>query len=109
MRLAKKSQMNVTEWTKAEIESELSTAYKEYKKIKAKHVEHREAYMEQLAEAYEAQKKGSKANIIRQLIEREQLQDMYRKLRMINKKINNLSTSFGHTNNKRGRNNRRHR
>ena len=94
MRLAKKSQMNVTEWTKAEIESELSTAYKEYKKIKAKHVEHREAYMEQLAEVYEAQKKGSKANIIRQLIEREQLRDMYRKLRMINKKINNLSTSF---------------
>ena len=50
--------------------------------------------MEQLAEAYETNKKGAKANIIRQLIEREQLRDMYRKLQMINKKINNLSTSF---------------
>lgn len=34
IRLSKKTQMNVAEWKKEEIETELTIAYKEYKKIK---------------------------------------------------------------------------
>ena len=58
IRLAKKVQMNASEWSIDEIQTELKTAYKEYKKIKAKDEEHRMAYMEKLAEAYEQQKQG---------------------------------------------------
>ena len=56
--------------------------------------EKREAFMEGLAAEYEKRKQGTKAKKLKQLIETERNRDMYKKLRVITKKLSNLGTLY---------------
>ena len=94
IRLSKKVQFNTACWSMKELKDRLDAEYKNYKALKKKAGELRQAHMESLAEALEKKTKVKKAAIIKQLIEREQKRDMFRKLKWINKKLQNLSTSF---------------
>lgn len=102
IRLSEKTSLNTTNMSLEDMKAKLKVLYIEYKAIKKKAAEKRTEYLTSLAEAYEERNMGKKANIIKQLIEREQLRDMYRKLKYINKKANNLSTSYVTVKNENG-------
>ena len=93
-RLSKKVQLNTVSWILDEIKEALDGEYKTYKQQKKEANNLRTTFMEDLATTLAENKKTKKSSMLKQLLEREKKRDMYKKLRIINKKLQNLSTTF---------------
>ena len=91
--LAKKVKMNVEYWTPAQIKKELYNVTKTFEKAKKHHVQKRQTYLDDLATALAKQNKTTKASMVKQLTTLEEQRSVFRRLKIVNHKISNLSTS----------------
>ena len=94
IRDAKRAKIDIEHFSLSQMEQSLSTAFEEYKKIKQQHIQLRQSYLEDLAQAMEENGKGNKSTHLRNLITLEEQRAIYRKLRITTKKNENLSTTF---------------
>ena len=94
IRLQKKLGYSYEKVATSQLGGLLDDAYKYYKALKKDATSLREAHLDSLAEALETAGKGKKAQIIRDLKQREEQRTTFRKLKIINPKhAENLSTT----------------
>lgn len=91
---SKKAMIDVSTFTLDELLKALDNEFKQYKVIKSNHVEERQSYLENLAEALAAQGKGKKVSHLKNLIRIEEQRFIFKKLKNISGKNNNLGTTF---------------
>ena len=92
IRTSKKAGMQVEAKTANQIEAMIKDEYKIYRKLKKSSKNDRADYLDSLAEALEKAGKGSKAKLIQSMKKAEANRQMFRKLAIINKKMQDLST-----------------
>ena len=80
--------------TEKELGEKIDQAFLKYKKVRENHMDLRKQFIESLAEAIAKDGDKKKATVIKELIEREGQRELFRKLAFINKKNQNLSTTF---------------
>ena len=91
-RLSKKTGLNASELTVKEMDGRIDEAYKQYREIKKNHRNHRDDFLNELADALQKHGKGNKANIVRRLIALENQRSMFRRLAAVYNKTADLST-----------------
>ncbi len=94
LRDSKRAGINVQGMSLSEMEKKLNEECEKYKEIKKQHVQHRQSYLEEVAQALADQGKGKKASHLRNLIQIEEQRDVFRKLKRIMRKDQNLGTTF---------------
>ena len=94
IRLSKKCGFNSEGMSVEELIIERDGAFKEYKSIKKKHIELRETFLEELAQAMEDAGNGKKASNIKNMIERERKIEAFKKIKIVTKGSQNLATTF---------------
>ena len=91
-RLSKKTDVNASELTVKEMDGKIDEAYKQYREIKKNHRNHRDDFLNELADALQKQGKGNKANTVRRLLALENQRAMFRRLAAVYNKTADLST-----------------
>ena len=94
IQLSKKLKVNRERKSIEELKVLLGEAYETFKRLKKEHKKLRYTFLEDLANAMEKAGKGKKASNLRNLIQVEDQREMYRKLKYITKKTENLGTTF---------------
>jgi exonuclease III len=89
-RLSNSIKIDATHLSQAQIQITINESYDKYKQLKLQHTELRRSFLEDKASALEADGKGPKSTIIRNLIRIEDQKAMYSKLGRITKKKENL-------------------
>jgi hypothetical protein len=92
-RLSKKVHLQYQYKSAQELVILLDKAHTYYKSVKQDHVQLRQTFLECLSDRLEAAGQGSKATILKTLLETEVQRDMFRQLKCIRAKSNNLSTT----------------
>ena len=93
LNLSKKVKMNVVSWNQDRIKKELYNTTKAFEKEKKHHVQHRKSYLDDLATALAMKKKLTKSVVVKQITQLEEQRAIFRRLKIVNHKISNLSTS----------------
>jgi hypothetical protein len=93
LRLSKKTHLQYQYKSSRDLIILLDKAHVYYKSIKTEHIQMRQTFLEGLADRLEAAGQGKKATILRQLLETEAQRDMFRQLKYIRAKSNNLATT----------------
>ena len=83
IRLEAKSKYNCEFMTTRQRKIALNQAYETYKQAKKEHVNLRQTFLEDLAEAWEKEGRGHKSSILKNLITLEEQRETFRKLRRI--------------------------
>ena len=94
IRKSRKAKFDASGMDMYTLSSMLDKAFKEYKRIKQQHVQARQSYLEDLAEALSETGNVKKATHLRNLIRIEEQRELYKKLKYITGKANNLGTTF---------------
>lgn len=93
-RLSKKVDVDASNFSITKLEEKVNEAHSQYKAVKKKHVELRQTFLENLADAQEEAGQGKKATLLRNLMALEMQRNLFRKLRRLRKgPANNLSTT----------------
>jgi hypothetical protein len=81
-------------FSKAQVESKLKESYTAYYKVKKDHIAKRQSYLEELASVFAEQQDLGRANMLRQLKERENQRSVARKIRYLQGKFSKGSTTM---------------
>ena len=92
-RLSKQLGFTTEGRTLEQLKQDIYEAKKEYNKIKDNHKEHRQTFLENLAEALSESGKGSQASHLKQLVLREEQRTTFRRIKRL-KGESNLATTF---------------
>lgn len=93
IRLSKKTKLQYQHCSIDDLLVLLSKAHTYYKSIKTEHQQLRQTFLENLADRLEAAGRGHKSTILRNLVGMEAQREMFRQLKIIRNKSNNLSTT----------------
>ena len=91
-RLSKRTGSTSSHLTLEELEKEIKNAYTYYRALKKQNYKLRADFLDSLAATLSKRGKGKKANIVKNLLQRENQREMFRKLAALNRKNNDLST-----------------
>lgn len=102
-KLAKKTGCNSVGLEESELNKEIDNSYTQYKALKKKSEKLRENFTEELAKALEKKGKGKRAKIVASLVATERQREMFRRLKVIHQKQQDLSTKFVTVNTPQGK------